>query len=187
MIIFNLIIVAYLIFTLILLSGVKIMYNSKYFQLAIAIFVMSTLISKLIEGYKLGEISINYVIIVSLILLITIIWTYIRSTHTYCIHNVKENDVISIIENYLHRKNIKYELRSEEIYFPDLNRTLFVRHLLQTNLECRYIKDADFYHEFIESIRSGIKEIKQRHFSMDGLFNLVFVLFLLWIKFTFLK
>ena len=184
MIIFNLMLVAWFIFTVILLSGVKIMYNSKYFQLIITIFIVYTLIPNLIEGYKLGELNINYVVIVSLILLITIIWTYRKSNHTYCIHNVKENDVMSIIENYLDKKNIKYEVKNEEIYFPKINRTLFVRHLMQTTLECRDIKDTDFYNELIDSIRVGIKEINQRYLSMEGLFNLVFVLFFFWIRFT---
>lgn len=187
MIIINLMITAWFIFTCILLSGVKIMYNPKYFQLIIAIFVMYMPISSLIEGYKLGEIGINFVMIMSVIILLAIIWSYKRSKHMYFIHNVKENDVINIIEKYLERKNIKYEVRNEEIYFPDLYKTIFVRHLMQTTLDCKGIKDADFYNELINSVRIGIKEIKQRYFSMEGLFNLVFVLFFCWIGFTFLK
>ena len=50
MIIFDLMIVALFIMSVILLSGVKIMFNSKYFQLIIAIFIMYTPISELIEG-----------------------------------------------------------------------------------------------------------------------------------------
>ena len=40
MIIFDLMIVALFIMSVILLSGIKIMFNSKYFQLIIAIFIM---------------------------------------------------------------------------------------------------------------------------------------------------
>ena len=185
MIIFNLMLVAWFVFTVILLSGVKIMYNFKYFQLVLTIFVMYTPISMLIEGYKLGELSFNYVMIVTLILLIFAIWIYRRRTHLYSIHNVKENDVINIIEKYLERKNIKYETRSEEIYFPEIQKTVFVRHVMQTTLECREIKDTDFYNELVYSVRVGIKEIKTRYFSIEGLFNLVFVLFFCWIRFTF--
>lgn len=184
MIIFNLMLVGWFVFTAILLSGVKIMYNCKYFQLILTIFVMYIPISMLIEGYKLGELGFNYVMIVSLILLVFTIWIYRRRTHLYSIHNVKENDVINIIEKYLERKNIKYEVRNEEIYFPEIQKTVFVRHVMQTTLECRAIKDTDFYHELIDSVRVGIKEINQRYLSMEGLFNLVFVLFFFWIRFT---
>ena len=186
MIVFNLMFVAWFVFIVILLSGVKIMYNLKYFQLVLTVFVMYTPISMLIEGYKLGEYGFNFTMIVSLILLVFTIWIYRRRTHLYSIHNVKESDVINIIERYLERQNIKYEIRSEEIYFPEIQKTVFVRHVMQTTLECRAIKDTDFYNELVDSVRVGIKEIKIRYLSMEGLFNLVFFLFFCWIRFTFL-
>lgn len=187
MIIINLMLAVWFIFTCILLSGVKMMYNCKYFQSISTMFIMYIPISSAIEGYRLGEISIKYVIIISIIFLITLIWTYRGRSHTYSIHNVNEDDVINIIENYLERKNIKYEIRSEEIFLPNLYKTIFVRHAMQTVLDCKGIKDTDFYNELIDSVRVGIKKINKRYFSMEGIFNLIFILFFFWIKLTFLK
>ena len=187
MIIFDLMIVALFIMSVILLSGVKIMFNSKYFQLIIAIFIMYTPISELIEGYKLKYIDINSIIIINIIPLLIVIWGYRRNKYIYSIHNVKEDDVMNIIEKYLERKNIKYEVRSEEIYFPDICKTMFVRSSMEITLDCRDIKCVDFYNELVEEVRAGIKEIKQRHFSMEGIFYLIFTVFFYWIRVTFLK
>ena len=187
MIIFDLMIVALFIMSVILLSGVKIMFNSKYFQLIIAIFIMYTPISELIEGYKLKYIDINSIIIINIIPLLIVIWGYRRNKYIYSIHNVKEDDVMNIIEKYLERKNIKYEVRSEEIYFPDICKTIFVRSSIEITLDCRDIKYMDFYNELVEEVRAAIKEVKKRHFSMEGVFYLIFTLFFYWIRVTFLK
>ena len=188
MIIFDLMIVALFIMSVILLSGIKIMFNSKYFQLIIAIFIMYTPISELIEGYKLKYIDINSIIIINIIPLLIVIWGYRRNKYIYSIHNVKEDDVMNIIEKYLERKNIKYEVRGEEIYFPDICKTIFVRSsIMEITLDCRDIKYVDFYNELVEEVRAGIKEIKQRHFSMEGVFYLIFTVFFYWIRVTFLK
>ena len=185
-IIFDLMIVALFIMSVILLSGVKIMFNSKYFQLIIAIFIMYTPISELIEGYKLRYIDINSIIIISIIFLLIVIGGYRRNKYIYSIHNVKEDDVMNIIEKYLERKNIKYEVRSEEIYFPHICKTIFVRSSMEITLDCRDIKYVDFYNELVEEVRCGIKEIKQRHFSIEGVFYLIFTVFFYWIRVTFL-
>lgn len=187
MIIFDLMIVALFIMSVILLSGIKIMFNSKYFQLIIAIFIMYTPISELIEGYKLKYIDINSIIIINIIPLLIVIWGYRRNKYIYSIHNVKEDDVMNIIEKYLERKNIKYEVRSEEIYFPDICKTIFVRSSIEITLDCRDIKYMDFYNELVEEVRAAIKEVKKRHFSMEGVFYLIFTLFFYWIRVTFLK
>ena len=187
MIIFDLMIVALFIMSVILLSGVKIMFNSKYFQLIIPIFIMYTPISELIEGYKQNYIDINSVIIISIIFLLIVIWGYRRNKYIYSIHNVKEDDVMNIIEKYLERKNIKYEVRGEEIYFPDICKTIFVRSSIEITLDCRDIKYMDFYNELVEEVRAAIKEVKKRHFSMEGVFYLIFTLFFYWIRVTFLK
>lgn len=187
MIIFDLMIVALFIMSVILLSGVKIMFNSKYFQLIIAIFIMYTPISELIEGYKLKYIDINSIIIINIIPLLIVIWGYRRNKYIYSIHNVKEDDVMNIIEKYLERKNIKYEVRGEEIYFPDICKTIFVRSSIEITLDCRDIKYMDFYNELVDEVRAAIKEVKKRHFSMEGVFYLIFTLFFYWIRVTFLK
>lgn len=187
MIIFDLMIVALFIMSVILLSGVKIMFNSKYFQLIIAIFIMYTPISELTEGYKLKYTDINSIIIISIIFLLIVIWGYRRNKYIYSIHNVKEDDVMNTIEKYLERKNIKYEVRGEEIYFPDICKTIFVRSSIEITLDCRNIKYMDFYNELVKEVRAGIKQIKQRHFSMEGIFYLIFTVFFYWIRVTFLK
>lgn len=187
MIIIDLMIVVLLVYSVTLLSRVKIMFNYKYTQIITAIFAMYTPISKLIEGYKLGYIDANRLIIINVAILLFILLLYNkRNKHIYSIHNVKEKDVINIIEKYLERKNIKYELRSEDIYFPDINKTMFVRSSMEITLDCKDIKDTDFYNELVGEVRSGIKEIKQRHFSMEGVLYLILVAFY-WIRATFLK
>ena len=187
MIIFDLMIVALFIMSVILLSGIKIMFNSKYFQLIIAIFIMYIPIAELIEGYKQNYIDINSIIIINIVPLLIVICGYRINRYIYSIHNVKEDDVMNIIEKYLERKNIKYEVRSEEIYFPDICKTMFVRSSMEITLDCRDIKCVDFYNELVEEVRAGIKEIKQRHFSMEGVFYLIFTVFFYWIRVTFLK
>ncbi|MEG0857761.1 MAG: hypothetical protein RSG52_14935 [Terrisporobacter sp.] len=190
MIIFNVMIIVLLVFAIILLSGVKIMFNCKYFQLLISILVMYAPIVSFKKGYELGEIGRSdeiMLIIVCLILIGLIIWGYRRNKSIYSIHNVKQKDVMNIIEKYLLRKNIKHEIRDEEIYFPDGNNVVFVRGIMETSLDCREIKNEDFCEELVNEVRAGIKEIKERYFPYEGVFYIVFAVFLYWINLTFLK
>lgn len=175
---FNLMLVALLVVSVTLLSGVKIMFNIKYTQVIAIIVLLYILISQLIDGYTLGYMNLSWLIIISTIMLLIAIWSYRRSKYVYSIHNVKEKDVINIIEKYLEGKNIKYELRSEEIYFPDINKTMFVRSLMETTLDCKGIKNVDFYNKLVGEVRLGIKEIKQRYFPIEGVFYLILFLFL---------
>jgi len=185
MIIFDLMIVILLIITITLLSGIKIMYNPRYVQVIMAIFIMYTPLLNLIEGYKLGYTGINSLIAFSIVILLISIWGYRRNKYIYSIHNVKENDVINIIEKYLERKNIKYEVRNNEIYLLDIDNNIYVHGLMEKTLDCRKIKNTYFYNELIDEVRIGIKQIKQRYFSIEGLFYLILTLFLLWIRATF--
>lgn len=41
---------------------------------------------------------------------------------------------------------------------------MFVRSSMEITLDCRDIKDMNFYNGLVEETRAGIKEIKQRHF-----------------------
>ena len=88
----------------------------------------------------------------------------------YSIHNVKEKDVINIIESYLERKNLKYEVKNDEIYLLDIDNNIYVRSLMEITLDCREIKNTDFCNEIIDEVKMGIKEIKQRYFSIEGMF-----------------
>jgi hypothetical protein len=186
MIIINLMIITLLICSVILLSGVKIMFNPKYARVIMSLFIMYTPFSSLIEGYKLGYTGISSIIISSIVFLLIFIWGYRRNKHIYSIHNVKQKDVINIIEGYLEIKNIKYEAREEEIYLPELYKTIFVNGLIETSLDCRDIKDMDFYNELVEKVRVGIKEIKRRYFPIEGMIYLILVGILYWIRTDFL-
>ena len=86
----------------------------------------------------------------------------------------------------MERKNIKYEVRSEEIYFPDICKTMFVRSSMEITLDCREIKNTDYCNEIIDEVKMGIKEIKQRYFSIEGMFYLVLTLFFFWVRVNFL-
>ena len=175
MLIINLMIITLLIWSVILLSGVKIMFIPKYTKVIMFLFIAYAPFSNLIEGYKLGYTGISSIIILSIVFLLIFIWGYRRNKHIYSIHNVKQKDVINIIERYLEIKNIKYEVREEEIYLPEFYKTIFVNGLTGISLDCRDIKDMDFYNELVEKVRVGIKEIKRRYFSIEGMFYLIFV------------
>ncbi len=187
MIIFDLMIVALLIITIALLSGVKIMFKPRYVQSISIIFLMYTQLANLIEGYKLGYIGITSIIAFTIAILLIFIWGYRRNKYIYSIHNVKENDVINIIEKYLERKNIKYEVINEEIYLPDTDNNIYIRSLMETTLDCRKIKNSYFYNELVDEVKVGIKEIKQRYFPIEGAFYLIFTLFCIWIRLIFLN
>lgn len=186
MLIINLMIITLLICSIILLSGVKIMFIHKYTQVIIFLFITYAPFSNLIEGYKLGYTGISIIIIVGILFLLMFIWGYRRNRHIYSIHNVKQKDVINIIKGYLEIKNIKYEVIEEEIYLPEFYKTIFVNGLIETSLDCRDIKDMDFYDDLIEKVRVGIKEIKRRCFSIEGMLYLIFVGILYWIRTDFL-
>ncbi|RDY22467.1 hypothetical protein CHF27_013250, partial [Romboutsia maritimum] len=126
MLIINLMIIILLIYSVILLSGVKIMFKSKYAKAIMSLLIMYNPLSSLIEGYKLGYTGISSVIIVSILFLLIFIWGYRRNKHIYSIHNVKQKYVINIIEGYLEIKNIKYKVSETEIYLPEFYKTIFV-------------------------------------------------------------
>lgn len=179
-------IITLFIYSVILLSGVKIMFSSRYAQVIMFLFIIYAPLSNLIEGYKLGYTGVSSIIISSIVFLLIFILGYRRNKYIYSIHNVKQKDVINIIGRYLEIKNIKYEVREKEIYLPEFYKTISVNGLIETSLDCRDIKDMDFYDELLEKVRAGIKEIKRRYFSIEGMFYLIFAGILYWIRTDFL-
>ena len=182
---FNLMIITLLICSVILLSGVKIMFNPRYAQVIMFIFITYSPFSNLIEGYKLGYTGISSIIIFSIVFLLIFIWGYRKNKHIYSIHNVKKTDVINIIEEYLKIKNIKYEVREDEIYLPEFYKTIFIDSLMSISLDFKDIKDIDFYNDLIEKIKTGIKEIKLRYFPIEGMFFLFSLEFCFGLKLIF--
>ena len=187
MIIIDLMLVMLFIVTITLLSGRKIMSNPRVFQTIFTVWVIYSPLSDLIEGYKLGYTGISSIIGFIAIMLAIFIWGYRKNTYRYTIHNVKEDDVINIIVNFLERKNINYKVSNEEIQLLDTYDSIYIRHLTEIILDFKEIKNRDFYNEIIEEVKSEIKKIDKKHLSMDGVLYLVFTLFLLWSRFTFLK
>lgn len=186
MLLINLMIITLLICSVILLSGVKIMFNPRYVQVIMFICITYSPFSTLIEGYKLGYTGISSIIIFIILFLLIFIWGYRRNKHIYSIHNVKKTDVISIIERYLEIKNIKYEVREDEIYLPEFYKTIFIDGLINISLDFKDIKDMDFYNDLVKKIKFGIKEINLRYFPIEGMFYLIFTGILYWIKTDFL-
>lgn len=186
MLIINLMMITLLIWSVILLSGVKIMFNPRYAQLIMCLFVTYTPLSELIEGYKLGYTSISSIIIFIIVFLLIFIWGYRRNKHIYSIHNVKQKDVINIIERYLEIKNIKCEVRGNEIYLPEFYKVIFVKGLIGISLDCRDIKDMDFYNEMLMEVRVRIKDIKKRYFPIEGMIYLILFGILYWFMTDFL-
>ena len=158
MIIFDLMLVWLVITTITLLSGAKIMYNPKYSQVIMFIVVMYINLSNLVEGYKLGYIGISSIVAFCIVTLLIFIWGYRKNKYRYSIHNVKEKDVINIIESYLERKNLKYEVKNDEIYLLDIDNNIYVRSLMEITLD----------------------------FSIEGMFYLVLTLFFFWVRVNFL-
>ena len=187
MILLNLMTLASLIITITLLSGARIMVNHIYFQVITAIFIAYTNILNLIEGYKLGYIGISPIIVFTAIILLILILGYRRNKYIYYIHNVEEQEIINIIENYLKRKNMNYEIKPEEIYLSDTDNNIYIRSLLATTLDYRKIKNNNFYNDLLNEVKVGIKQTKRRYFSMESIFYLILTLFLLWIRFVFIK
>ena len=83
-------------------------------------------------------------------------------------------------------KNIKYEVREDEIYLPEFYKTILIDSLMSISLDFKDIKDIDFYNDLVKKIKSGIKEIKLRYFPIEGMFYLIFTGILYWIKTDFL-
>ena len=186
MIIIDLMLVVLIIITITLLSGAKIMYNQRYLQVITFIVIMYTPLSKLVEGYKLRYIGISTIIAFCIVMLLIFIWGYRKNKYRYYIHNVKEKDVINIIESYLERKNLKYEVKNDEIYLIDIDSNIYVRSLMEITLDFREIKNTDFCSGIIDEVKMGIKQINQRYFSIEGMLYLVLTLFFFWIRFNFL-
>ena len=186
MILLNLMILASLIITITLLSGARIMINHIYFQVIITIFVLYTNLLNLIEGYKLGYIGISPILAFIILGLLFFIWGYRRNKYIYYIHNVEEQDIINIIENYLERKNINYEINPEEIYLLDTDNNIYIRSLLATTLDYRKIKNNNFYNDLVNEVKVGIKQTKKIYFSMESILYLILTLFLIWIRFVFI-
>lgn len=186
MLIINLMMITFLILSVILLSGVKIMLNSKYNQIITFLIIIYTPFSELIEGYKFGYTGIISIIIFVIVFLLIFIWAYRRNKHIYSIYNVKQKDVINIIERYLEMKNIKYEIRENEIQLPELYKIIYVKGLIGIRLDCRDIKDIDLYNDILMEVRAGIKDIKKRYLPIEGMIYLIFVGILYWFKISFL-
>ena len=186
MILLNLMILASLIITITLLSGARIMINHIYFQVIITISVLYTNLLNLIEGYKLGYIGISPILAFIILSLLFFIWGYRRNKYIYYIHNVEEQDIINIIENYLERKSINYEIKPEEIYLLDTDNNIYIRSLLATTLDYRKIKNSNFYNDLVNEVKVGIKQTKKIYFSMESILYLILTLFLIWIRFVFI-
>lgn len=186
MLIINLMIIILFIGSVILLSGVRIMFKPKYLQIIMSLLVIFTPLSSLMEGYKLGYTGIGTIILFCMLLLLIFIWGYRRNIHRYSIHNVKKEELINIIKGYLEAKNIKFEVSEDEVYLSEFGKSVFIDGLLEITLNCREIKDMDFYGEFVEKVKVGIKEIKGIRFSIEGMVDLAFVGVFYWISNVFL-
>ena len=156
MIIIDLMLVMLFIVTITLLSGRKIMSNPRVFQTIFTVWVIYSPLSDLIEGYKLGYTGISSIIGFIAIMLAIFIWGYRKNTYRYTIHNVKEDDVINIIVNFLERKNINYKVSNEEIQLLDTYDSIYIRHLTEIILDFKEIKNRDFYNEIIEEVNNLI-------------------------------
>ncbi|MCR8743719.1 hypothetical protein [Romboutsia lituseburensis] len=182
----DLMMIGLLIFSVILLTGVKIMIKNKYIKSIIFLLIMYAPFSNLIEGYMLGEFSITFIIISIIVILLIFWWGYKSNKHIYSIHNAKQKDIINIIESYLELKNIKYETTEPDIYLTELCKTIHIDSYTEINLDCRDIKDLDFYNELVENVRLKIKKIKGSRISLEGLFYLAGFGIVYWIRGSFL-
>lgn len=182
----DLMMIGLLIFSVILLTGAKIMIKNRYIKTIIILPAIYAPFSNLIEGYTLGEFSITPIIIYSIIMLLIFWWGYKSNKHIYSIHNVKQKDIINIIENYLDVKNIRYETTEPDIYLTELYKTIHIYSLTEIDLDCSDIKDLDFYHDLVDNVRLKIKEIKGRRLSLEGLFYLAGFGIMYWIRGNFL-
>ncbi|WP_270942128.1 hypothetical protein [Romboutsia lituseburensis] len=182
----DLMMIGLLIFSVILLTGAKIIIKNRYIKTIIVLPAIYAPFSNLIEGYMLGEFSITPIIIYIIAMLLIFLWGYKSNKNIYSIHNVKQKDIINIIESYLESKNIKYETTEPEIYLTELYKTIHIDSLTEINLDCRDIKDLYFYHDLVENMRLKIKEIKGRRLFLEGLFYLAGFGVMYWIRGSFL-
>ncbi len=90
MLIIDLMIIMLFIYSIVLLSGVKIMFNHKYIQVITFLLITYTPLTQLVEGYKLGYTGIGSIIIFIIVFLSIFIWGYRRNKYIYSIHNVKQ-------------------------------------------------------------------------------------------------
>ena len=141
-----------------LLSRKKLILNQVLTPLAIFILIVYNQISQLIYDYELGYIGIKNIIIVLVLFLLILIWGYRRNRHIYSIYNTKKDNVLDIIENYLQIKDIKYELKEDEIYLKEFDKYIYIYGLLRVNLNCIEIKDMNFYEDFINNIKFKIRK-----------------------------
>lgn len=186
MLIINLMIILLFIYSIVLLSGVKIINKSNYTRISLFLFIVYTPMVDLIEGYMLGYIGISNVIAFSVLFIAIFIWGYRVNKYLYSIHNVKKDDVIDIITSYLETRSIAYEIREVEIYLPDIYRTIYIKGSTEVILDCKEIKDMDLYHEIIKGVSIGIKEIKRKYFSIQGMTYMALAGVLYWMKIDFL-
>lgn len=182
MLIFNLMIIMVLIYSVVLLSGVKMMFSSRYFSVITFLFVTYYPFFNLIERCKLGYTSTGEIITFSIVFPLIFIFAYRRNKHIYSISNVKKDDVINIIKEYLETKNIKYEVKEIGLYLPEFNKNIIVDNFSETSLNCREIKDISFYGDLVEKVRVEIKKIKKRYFPIEGMLFLVIAIILYWSK-----
>ncbi|WP_250675273.1 hypothetical protein LZ906_016795 (plasmid) [Paraclostridium ghonii] len=187
MLVVNLMIIMLLIYSVVLLSGVKMMFNSKYSKVIICLFAMYGPILSSIEGYKLGYTGIASIIILCVSFLLIFIWGYRINKHIYSINNVKQDDVINIIEEYFETKNIKYEVREEKIYLPEFDKNIVIDDFIEISLNCKNIKDIYFYDELVKKVRVEIKKIKKRYFPLEGMFYLACAVILYYFTTYFFK
>ncbi|MGL5749203.1 MAG: hypothetical protein ACRCXT_01655, partial [Paraclostridium sp.] len=71
-------------------------------------------------------------------------------------------------------------------YLPDIYRTIYIKGSTEVILDCKEIKDMDLYHEIIKGVSIGIKEIKKKYFSIQGMTYLALAGVLYWMKIDFL-
>lgn len=186
MIIIDLMLVVLFIITITLLSGRKIISNPRWIHTILTICAIYSPLSKLIEGYKLGYTGIGSIVAFIAVMIVIFIRGYIKNTYRYTVHNVEEKDIRNIIEGYLKRENISYNLRNKDIYLLDTDNSIYIHSLIETTLDFREIKNKDFYKEIVSEVKTKIKNIEKKYRSIEGLIYLIFTLFLLWIRFTFL-
>ena len=182
----SLLIIVLLIFSVTLLSGLKIMINCKYIQTIMFFFIIYGPFSELVEvcksGYTYDALSI---IILIIVLLLIFIWGYRRNKYIYSLHNLKQKDVVDIIERYLERRDIKYEIRGNEIQLTELYKVIYVKGQIEVLLDCRQIKDMELYNDILMEVRTKIKDIKKRYFRKEAIIYLILAGILYWVKIKF--
>lgn len=181
----NLLIIVLIIFSIVSLSGVKIIISCKYTQIMVFFFILYGPILQLIETYKLGYTDALSIIMLIIVLLVMFVFGYKKNKYIYSVHNVKQNDVIDIIKRYLERTNIKYEIRGNEIQLTEFYKAIYVKGKTEILLDCRQIKDMELYNDILMEVRAEIKNINKRYFPKEAIIYLVLAVILYWIKIKF--